>query len=47
MLGLFVLNNDAGNIVIFPIGSKYFWIFFKENPRKRVVFRYICVIFAG
>ena len=27
MLGLFVLNNDAVNIVIFPIGSKYFWTF--------------------
>ena len=27
MLGLFVLNNDAVNIVIFPIGSKYFWAF--------------------
>lgn len=38
MLGLFVLNNDAGNIVIFPIDSKYFWTFLKKNPENVLFF---------
>ena len=41
MLGLFVLNNDAVNIVTFPIGSKYFWTFWVEVILYKKSFVYL------
>jgi hypothetical protein len=41
MLGLFVLNKDAMNIVIFSIGSKYFWTFWGEVILYKKSFVYL------
>lgn len=44
MLGLFILNNDAGNIEIFPIGSKYFGAFLKKIPENELFSLLLCYL---